>query len=155
MIEENIIVVAKKKSKQGVYKDPEKRKKYKALHAKNTALEKKNKKVVQSVEHNQSFLVIEFNKLNKFSKEHDFKDIIKWMGSIQHVNNEILKINEQNIQNYLKKKNICYFFCKHCGIRVKKRVVIFGIKLMCDNCIGCDHIRKRKPSRLFQMRIKS
>jgi hypothetical protein len=51
MIEENIVAVTKKKSKQGVYKDPEKRKIYKALHAKNTALEKKNKKT-QSVEHN-------------------------------------------------------------------------------------------------------
>ena len=44
MIEENIVVVAKKKSKQGKYKEPEKRKIYKALHAKNTALKKKMKK---------------------------------------------------------------------------------------------------------------
>jgi fructose-1,6-bisphosphatase/inositol monophosphatase family enzyme len=97
MIEENIVVVAKKKSKQGIYKDPEKRKLYKANHAKETALKKKikkikDKKVVQSVEHNQSYLVIQFNRLRQFYTDNNLKDLRNWMDKIQHVNTDILEI---------------------------------------------------------------
>jgi fructose-1,6-bisphosphatase/inositol monophosphatase family enzyme len=92
MIEENIVVVAKKKSKQGVYKDPEKRKLYKANHAKETALKNKDKKVVQSVEHNQSYLVIQFNRLRQFYTDNNLKDLLNWMDKIQHVNTDILEI---------------------------------------------------------------
>jgi hypothetical protein len=89
MIEENIVVVAKKKSKQGIYKDEEKRKLYKANHAKNAALKKKNK---NEIEHNQSSLVIASNRLRKFATDSNMKDILNWVDKIQHVNTDILEI---------------------------------------------------------------
>jgi hypothetical protein len=89
MIKENIVVVTKKKSKQGVYKDPEKRKIYKANHAKETALKNKNK---NKIEHNQSYLVIASNRLRKFSTDSNMKDLLDWINKIQHVNTDILEI---------------------------------------------------------------
>jgi hypothetical protein len=98
MIEENIVVVAKKKSKQGVYKDPEKRKIYKALHAKETALKNKNK---NEIEHNQSYLVIASNRLRQFSTDSILKDLFNWiMDKIQHVNTDILRINEYDSKSF-------------------------------------------------------
>jgi hypothetical protein len=97
MIEENIVVVAKKKSKQGVYKDPEKWKIYKALHAKNTALKNKNENVI---EHNQSSLVIASNRLRQFSTDSNLKDLFNWINKVQQVNTDILKKYEYDATSY-------------------------------------------------------
>ena len=95
MIEENT-VITKKKSKQGVYKDPEKRKEYKRNYARKTALAKLVQPVVQpivqpvvqpvvqlSVEENQAFLCIQFHKLRKFRKKYGLKDDIRWIEFLQ------------------------------------------------------------------------
>jgi hypothetical protein len=90
MIEENIVVVAKKKSKQGKYKEPEKRIIYKAI-------QKKNK---NEIEHNQSSLVIASNRLRQFTTDSNLKDLLNWINKIQQVNTDILKKYEYDTTSY-------------------------------------------------------
>jgi hypothetical protein len=56
--------------------------------------------VVQSVEHNQSYLVIQLNRLRQFSTDSNLKDLLNWMDRIQHVNTDILKIYEYDTASY-------------------------------------------------------
>lgn len=148
MIEENIVII--KKSKQGNYKDPEKRKEYKKIWARNKA-PKQHQPVVQpvvqsivqsvvqpvvqpivqsvvqlTVEKNQSFLCVQFYKLRKFRKDHDLKDYLHWLRDIRYVNNEFKERYE---------KKIFRFNCNICGIRV---LTIFKEKKdisICNKCI--------------------
>ena len=139
--------------KKSLYKDVENRRLHKAQWArdkrmkvkekteqenapllKTVIIKKRKRPVVQPVVHageNQAFIYVGFCKLRNFREEHKLDNFLDWMTGIQNVNIEFLEAYEK----YRKRPGIvCYFWCRRCEIRVRKRVA-HRMKLVCDVCL--------------------